>query len=342
MVGSETARELRQDVILGLGFLLLAAASLKRLLTSTGQRGSETVITTFYSLILFTSVVRATWFLIPTEVLQPTYAPSTEYAFKGDWLGTYVSEVMLFVGSLSLFSIFILMAIFWADLLKGIFKESGRPSRPMASFMTVAAALAAAEGVNSCLFFMRVYSSQGMLMFESALLCMLSLVCSVEISRFSHRFRTVLRTLGAVNQISTDGQVTRIVRITVTGNVFFAIRAVCELAVGLTLYMHFKETHSFNMVFRSWVWDWYVVVKHVSEWMILFVMLWILHDPAEGGSSLGSDEGSQGLAAAEDPEYWEMPPEADGRNGCADDDTGEDATSQLTGNGRDPEAYGTL
>ncbi|CAN0437045.1 unnamed protein product [Ectocarpus sp. 13 AM-2016] len=38
---------------------------------------------------------------------------------------------------------------------------------------------------------------------------MLSLVCSVEISRFSHRFRTVLRTLGAVNQISTDGQVSR-------------------------------------------------------------------------------------------------------------------------------------
>lgn len=36
---------------------------------------------------------------------------------------------------------------------------------------------------------------------------MLSLVCSVEISRFSHRFRQVLRTLGAVNQISTDGQV---------------------------------------------------------------------------------------------------------------------------------------
>lgn len=46
-----------------------------------------------------------------------------------------------------------------------------------------------------------------LLLCSSALLCMLSLVCSVEISRFSHRFRTVLRTLGAVNQISTDAQV---------------------------------------------------------------------------------------------------------------------------------------
>lgn len=35
-------------------------------------------------------------------------------------MGTYVSELLLFVGTLSLFSIFILMAIFWADLLKGV------------------------------------------------------------------------------------------------------------------------------------------------------------------------------------------------------------------------------
>ena len=47
-----------------------------------------------------------------------------------------------------------------------IFKDSLRPSHPMASFTTIAAGLAAAEGVNSCLFFARLYSSQGMLMFE--------------------------------------------------------------------------------------------------------------------------------------------------------------------------------
>lgn len=36
-------------------------------------------------------------------------------------------------------------------------------------------------------------------------------------------------------------QVTRIVRITVTGNVFFAIRAACELAVGMSLYLYYKR-----------------------------------------------------------------------------------------------------
>lgn len=34
---------------------------------------------------------------------------------------------------------------------------------------------------------------------------------------------------------------TRIVRITVTGNVFFAVRAACELTVGLSLYIYFKR-----------------------------------------------------------------------------------------------------
>lgn len=36
-------------------------------------------------------------------------------------------------------------------------------------------------------------------------------------------------------------QVNRIVRITVTGNVFFAIRAACELTVGWALYKHYKR-----------------------------------------------------------------------------------------------------
>lgn len=36
-------------------------------------------------------------------------------------------------------------------------------------------------------------------------------------------------------------QVTRIVRITVTGNVFFAIRAACELTVAWSLYKHYKR-----------------------------------------------------------------------------------------------------
>lgn len=36
-------------------------------------------------------------------------------------------------------------------------------------------------------------------------------------------------------------QVTRIVRITVTGNLFFAVQGACELTIGLSLYRHYKR-----------------------------------------------------------------------------------------------------
>ena len=44
-------------------------------------------------------------------------------------------------------------------------------------------------------------SKKVMILLDSLLLALLSVVCVVEISVFSHRFRTVLTTLGAINQV---------------------------------------------------------------------------------------------------------------------------------------------
>lgn len=55
-------------------------------------------------------------------------------------------------------------------------------------------------------------------------------------------------------------QVTRIVRITVAGNVFFLVRAACELTVGLSLYRYYKRewkfafTSSFFLFFFRCAW----------------------------------------------------------------------------------------
>ncbi|CAM9192999.1 unnamed protein product [Discosporangium mesarthrocarpum] len=203
----ETIAEFRQDIILGVGFLVLALVALRRIRGNVNQSGSETVITTFYSLIFATSVLRAVWFLIPSSILKQGYVPEDVHAFDDHWVGAFVSEILLSIGSLTLFSVFILIVIYWADLLKKIFKDSVRPSHPMTTFLTVAGFLMAAEGINSCLFLADVYSSEGMILFNSVLLTVVSLVCSVEISRFSQRFRTVLQTLGAINQVSTEAQV---------------------------------------------------------------------------------------------------------------------------------------
>lgn len=33
------------------------------------------------------------------------------------------------------------------------------------------------------------------------------------------------------------------------------------------------------------MWDWYILIRHTSEWLILFLMLWILHSPQQDSSS---------------------------------------------------------
>ena len=60
-------------------------------------------------------------FLIPSETLEGSYVPVMQWAYSSKhWVGTLSSEILLSLGSLSLFSIFILMAAFWAHMLRRV------------------------------------------------------------------------------------------------------------------------------------------------------------------------------------------------------------------------------
>ncbi|KAG5189901.1 hypothetical protein JKP88DRAFT_267140 [Tribonema minus] len=305
---AESARQFWQDVSLGIAFVPLVLASARRIQSqSSSGAGSENVITTLYCLILFTAVVRAVWLLIPSDVLNSSYAPRDVYAFHGEWLGAFISEVLLTAGSISLFSIFILFAIYWSNLVK--------------------------KGLNLCLFLGGVYSSEGMILMDSFFIALLALVCSIEISMLSHRFRTVLQTLGAVNQVSTETQVKRIVWITVSCNLFFLVRAAADIAVGTTLFVYWKtvpppitdkqpqllqaccseahhlrlltccaspfvyrsrlraENKAFGPVFDTTSWEWFVLVKHASEAVLLAVILYVLN--GSFGTSGGEGDGTK-------------------------------------------------
>lgn len=274
------------DILLGVAFLATALISAKRMsgvgstgaANANGGGGETTVVTAFYSLILATSALRAIWFLIPNSVWQPTYTPSAVMAFDSEhkWFGVFLSELLLTAGSLALFSIFILILVYWADILKKYFYPGARRSRPMTTFCSLVALLVGLEIVSAALFLTGVYSSEGMILVNALLLSTVSLICVVEITIFSHRFRTVLKTLGAINQVSTESQVTRIVWITVTGNLFFVTRAFLEAIFAVLLLSYWRRYGSVQMVFSHDLWDAYVLVKHWSEVAILCLMLYIL------------------------------------------------------------------
>jgi len=276
----ETGFEYVSDFLLGIAFLVTTFFALRRMIISRKQGGVETtVVTAFYSLILMTSVLRALWFIIPSSMLNPTYTPSAVMAFSTEynrWFISFLAEILVSLGSLCLFSIFILILVYWADILKKYFYPGARRPKPMLTFIILVSILAVIEITNALCFFLRIYSIEGMILLNAILLAIVSIICVCEISIFSHRFRKVLTTLGAINQVPTESQVKRIVWITVTGNLFFFGRALIEIVFAVYLIIFLFQTGKVDKVFSHSFWDVYLLLKHWSEVAILCLMLYIL------------------------------------------------------------------
>mmetsp|Transcript_22624 Transcript_22624/g.28545 ORF Transcript_22624/g.28545 Transcript_22624/m.28545 type:complete len:353 (-) Transcript_22624:263-1321(-) len=324
-VRNETQMEYISDLVLGCAFLLVGLAAAQRMRWSRDQGGAETnVVTAFYSLILLTSLFRSTYFLIPNSILEPSYVPHAVMAFDPDhpsWIGGFISEEILTAGSLCLFSIFILILVYWADILKKYFSPGARRSRPMHTFSNIFLGLLTIEVINAVFFLLRVYSSEGMILVNAILMAIVSIVCVVEITIFSHKFRTVLQTLGAINQVSTESQVKRIVWITVTGNLFFFTRAFIEAIFACMLIVYWTKYGTVAEVFNHSLWDTYMMLKHWSEVAILGLMLYILQSrftssvAGAGGSGNPGAGGNSNGGPRNRNNYQQIPEDDDAEKG---------------------------
>lgn len=290
----ETRFEFYSDAVLATAFLATAIVAAKRMSSSRSHGGAETtVVTAFYSLILLTASLRTIWLMIPGTVWSPYYTPHAVMAFDPEspyWVMEFLEILLMGAGSLCLFSIFILILVYWADILKKYFYPGARRSKPMVTFLVLVSVLLVIQMLNATLFLFRNYSSEGMILVNSVTLSLVSIVCVCEITIFSHRFRTVLKTLGDINQVSTESQVKRIVWITVTGNLFFFTRAFLETIFAILLVVYWHQKGTVAEVFSHPFWDSYILLKHWSELAILGLMLYILQNRFSNGVE-GTGEG---------------------------------------------------
>jgi hypothetical protein len=169
----------------------------------------------------------------------------------------------------------------------------------MSIFLNIVSVLTLIEVANAVGFLLGFYSSEGMILVNAILLSIVSIVCVVEITIFSHKFRTVLQTLGAINQVSTESQVKRIVWITVTGNLFFFTRAFIETIFAVMLICYWSKHGNVGMQLSHGLWDTYMSIKHWSEVIILGLMLYILQSRFTNNTLPTSREGYQQVPAAE-------------------------------------------
>lgn len=282
---------------------------------SRSQGGAETtVVTAFYSLILLTATLRTIWLIVPSTFWSPNYTPHAQMAFDSDhpeWKLKFLEILLVGAGSLCLFSIFILILVYWADILKKYFYPGARRSKPMVTFLVLVSVLLVVQILNATLFLMKNYSTEGMILVNAVTLSLVSLVCVCEITVFSHRFRTVLKTLGAINQVSTESQVKRIVWITVTGNLFFFTRAFIETIFAMMLIVYWHKYGTVAEVFSHKLWDSYILLKHWSEVAILALMLYILQSRfttnMDGSGDAAAEGGKNGYQAVPDSEPEGLP-----------------------------------
>lgn len=219
--------------------------------------GSGKLVTLFNSLIFVTALVRSAWFLIPNTDYETTFTFEPLYAYSSPgWKNFVLSEVLLLSGSISLYSVFILIACYWGHLLKKVDavpfgRQEMNSNRSHTScwgtleiFFGLMGCLIAISAVNMTLFFMRVFDSEQTVIFDSIMLAIVSVLVLLAITVFSQRLRNLLTAVGSLNSIATTGpQVRRILAITVACNVFFICRVVIECSLAIYL-VHLMRSES--------------------------------------------------------------------------------------------------
>ena len=102
------------SIALGICFaVIMVVSALRMRQTPIAAAAETTVVTAFYSLICATSCLRALYFLLPPIHHTPPVA--LEKGEDSSWFSTLLAESLVTLGSLTLFSIFILILVYWAD-----------------------------------------------------------------------------------------------------------------------------------------------------------------------------------------------------------------------------------
>ena len=243
---AETSFEYFQDIVFAISFFVLAVFAIYRMTQYYDRDGGGKVILAFYGIITFTCAIRFIWFIIPSTYLEGTYVPTAVIAFESpNWAGILLSEILLALGSLSLYSIFILIACYWSHMLRKVDTSQDTRSRmlgqpvvrrgPMETFGLTMSIIAGAQAFSIMLFLFKVLNAEEMILYDAILVSIVSLATMIEITLFSHRIRTVLTTIGAINSNNTRPQVRRIFAVTVAASFFFVSRVIIEVSFTVSL-----------------------------------------------------------------------------------------------------------
>ena len=236
-------------------FLLISCFSVWKIVLFFNPRGGGRVITSFYGLICVTSVTRLLCIFIESGFL---HGPPSVMAFSSnDWYSVCIDEGGQVVGSIMIYAIFILLVSFWSHMATKVTDREISDSSPLIrhpthtnrrgpleKFFIVMVLFVFVEGLNFVLFFLDFYSSGILILYDSIVFAVMSLLLLVEIIFFSSKVTKILRTMAAINANNSNFQIKRIRAITVVNSIYLLLRAVSE---GFFIYTFYQNWTGINI-----------------------------------------------------------------------------------------------
>jgi hypothetical protein len=121
-MNEETIFQQRLDLVLGVLYSGITVFAFSRCYSSWKTLGGRKVVSVFNTLIFLAAFLRAIWFLIPNNVLEPTYEPLPErmkgYQEEKYSLGILISEMLQEAGSFFFYAVFVLIGCYWFVMLQ--------------------------------------------------------------------------------------------------------------------------------------------------------------------------------------------------------------------------------
>lgn len=226
----------------------------------------------FYLLMGMAALTRVLWFATPQGVMSVLVEPKRIMMGDDGWIDFLTAEAVELLGSFLIYSIFVLIVVFWADMLRRLFTHESVRSHPLRLFSLVLALIVGIQLIGVGIFVSHRADSYWLMMYDDIVMCLLSFGSLVAVLVYSYRMKTVLQAFLEVSQIDTTDRIKAVNWATSICAFFLICNAIflCYSIVSLA------QFHQVGVYLESKWWWLFVASKHLVELLVLYFLLYTL------------------------------------------------------------------
>ncbi|CAH0487424.1 unnamed protein product [Peronospora farinosa] len=190
--------------------------------------------------------------------------------------------------------VFVLIVVFWADMLRRLFTHDSVRSHPLRLFVFVSSAIVTIQAIGFAAFAAKRVDSYWLMVYDDVVMCLLSIGSLAAVLVYSFRMKTVLQAFLEVSQIDTTDRI-KAVNWATSICAFFLISNTVFLTYSIVSLAHFHKAG----VYLESKWWLFVASKHLVEIFVLYFLLYTLW----GKSSDDAENSKDGYEPIPDGNY---------------------------------------